>query len=314
MRTENQGFTLLEALISIGLAAIILAVYGAVLFSVTVLRRAQYNVQARNFIQEEMDSLRTLAFDDLLTRTDGNFLGVALQRGPWKVTDMTASGAGRALTLDAAQSALIEETGLAILPGNYRNDFTFTAKAYADSASPAGWGTGIAFRYRDAENHYRFRFSAGGIALDRVLQGVKTTLWSQSATYTANTWYTLEVVANAQDITIKKNGVTLATVEDFSFTKGDLALMALNSAKTSFNDVGVTVGAQTDTWSFESDALGIYPSAWRRMSYLDLPSGAASLTISDYLSQTSMKNVSVKINWTESGSTRSATGSTVIGE
>ncbi len=316
MMTEprpKKGFTIMEALVTIGLTAMLLAVFTAMLATTVFLRRAQYGLQAANFIQEELDTLRTLRFDDLLTRTDGAFLGVPMTRGPWKVkADATAPSGANAYAMETAQTALNEETGLAVMPGNYRDDFIFIAKVKVLSSPPSGWGAGIAFRYRDAENHYRFRFSSGGIALDKVSQGTKTTLWSQSATYNADTWYTLEVDAVGANLTLKKNGTTLTTVIDGTFATGDLALLALNGAKVRADDVSVTFNAATATWNFDGDAADSVPKDWQRMSVVDLPSGQGTLTIANYLGDANIKKITAKVQWTDLGVTRSASSITLI--
>ncbi len=313
-RTGTQrGFTLAEALITIGLAAVLLAVFTSVLSATMLLRRAQYNVQAASFIQEELDSLRALPYAELLTRTNGNFLGLAMTRGPWQVKVVTTPPSGtKAYAMETAQSAIVEETGLAVLPGDYREDFTsFIAKVQVQASSPAGWGAGVAFRYRDAENHYRFRLSSGGAALDKIVQGTKTTIWSNSTANATGTWYTLEVVASGNSITVKRNGTTLTTQTDSAFTTGDLALLTLNSAKAYFDDVSVTSGSTT-SWNFDGDTAGSVPTDWQRMSFYDLPSGAGTLTVANYLGDANVKQATVNVSWNDAGQTRSVSGTTLI--
>jgi hypothetical protein len=310
----QRGFTLAEALISIGLAAVLLAVFTSVLSATMLLRRAQYNVQASGFIQEEFDSLRALPYSELLTRTNGNFLGLAMTRGPWKVKTVTSPPSGtKAYAMETAQSAIVEETGLALLPGNYRKDITtYSAKVQVQASSPAGWGAGIAFRYRDAENHYRFRISSGGAALDKVVQGTKTTVWSNSTANATGTWYTLEVVVTGNNITLKRNGSTLVTQTDSSLTTGDIALLTTNSARAYFDDVSVTSDGVTSSWNFDSDADGTVPTDWQRMSVFDLPSGTGTLTIANYLGDANVKQATVNVTWADQGITRSASGNTLI--
>lgn len=308
----KKAFTLVETMVTIGIVAMLLGVYASVLFSVTALRRAQYSVQAWTFAQEELETLRALPFGQLSNRTNGYFIGQTVARGAWKTATGNSPPSGtQSLSLATAKTAVVEETGLVALPGNYRDDFTFSAKINALTGSPVGWGTGLAFRYRDAENHYRFRFSAGGIAFDRVLAGTKTTLWSQSATYSPGTWYTLEVVAVGDAFTIKKNGLTLTTVSDANLLRGDLALIALNGVLTNFDDVAVTEDAVTSTWNFDADALGALPAIWQRLSYADLPNGTGTLTIADYLGQTTIKQATVSIGWADVG-THAISASTLI--
>lgn len=307
------GFTLIEALITVGLAAIMLSVYTSVLMATVFLRRAQYNVQAANFVQEELDSLRALPYTDLLVRTNGNLLGLSINRGPWQVKTVTAPPSGtKAYAMETAQAAIVGETGLAVLPGNYRKDFTsYVAKVNALATSPGGWGAGVAFRYRDAENHYRFRITSGGAALDKIVQGITTTIWSNSTANSTGTWYTLEVVAAGNSFTLKRNGATLTTQTDNTFTTGDLALLTLSSARAYFDDVSVTEGSTT-TWNFDAETDGTVPTDWQRISAVDLPNGAATLTIANYLSDANVKQATMNVSWIDAGITRSMTGTTLI--
>ncbi len=310
----DRGFTIFEALIAIAIAASTLAVYTAVLTSAAFLRRAQPNVQAANFVQEELDTLRSLPFAELLDRANGNFLGVAMTRGPWRVK--TAAGApsgSKVYDMETAQAAINQETGLAVLPGNYAGDFTFIAKVNALASSPTGWGAGIAFRYRDAENHYRLRFTSGGIALDKAYHGTVTTVWSQSQTYATGAWYTLEVDAAGNAFTLKKNGATLTTYTDASpLPAGDLAVMALSGAKTQFDDVSVTTGGATSSWNFDANADGSVPSDWQRLSVVDLPNGAGTLTIANYQNDATIKKATATASWTDSGGNHALSGVTLI--
>ncbi|MEA3249212.1 MAG: hypothetical protein U9Q03_02545 [Patescibacteria group bacterium] len=305
---SDDGFTLLEALVTIGLAAVILSIYSALLMGVYFLSRTEFGVQATSFVQEGLDALRTLEYEDLLDRTDGNLLGLSFTRGSWTVADDSGD---QILRLPLAVTAIGDETGMAVVPGNHRTDCTLTADVRARGVSPSGWGTGIAIRYRDAENHYRFRFTAGGIAFDEVKEGVVTTLWSQSATYNKDTWYELEVVASDDQFTLKRNSTTLTTVTDDTFAIGDLAIIALDDALVDVNDVSVVEGSTT-SWDFESDALGVMANDWRRLSAYDLPDGTATLSIENYLGQAEMKKATVTVTWTETALTKSSTGTVVI--
>ncbi len=303
------GFTLLEALLTIGLAAVILAIYSALLMGVYFLSRTEFGVQATSFVQEGLDALRTLDYSELSDRTDGNLLGLSFTRGDWAVYDDSGNNV---LRLPLAADALGDETGLAVLPGNYRTDFTsFKAKVRARTLSPTGWGAGLAFRYRDAENYYRLRFAAGGIALDEIRQGAVTTLWSQSSTYNKDTWYELEVVASGDQITLKRDTITLTTVTDDTFVIGDLAVIAIGDALVDVDDVSVTESGTT-SWDFEADEEGLMPDDWRRLSAFDLPDGTAALTIEEYLGQADMKKATVTVTWSETALTKTATGTVVI--
>ncbi len=317
---DSDGFTLTETIITIGLVAVMLAIYSITLTSTVFLRRSQYNTLAANYIQEELDTLRTLPFTELLTRTDGNFLGVGFQRGKWSVQDITDDGQAKRLVMGTAAAAIGDETGLVILPGNYRTDFTLTAKVKVDSSSPSGWGAGLVFHYRDPENYYRFRYAAGGNALDKVYHGTVTTLWSNSSVCGTAVpggscwdWQTLEVAASGTSFTLKRNGSTLTTVIDPTFGTGDLGVQSRNGALIYVDDVSVTEGS-TASWDFEAETAGAFPADWLRLSCYDLPGGSCLLTIQDYLSEAALKQVTATVRWSDSGGIRSASGSTVISQ
>jgi prepilin-type N-terminal cleavage/methylation domain-containing protein len=308
---HDAGFTLLETVITIALAATIFAVYASVVASVIFLRRTQYEVQAATLLQEELETLRTLPYTELIARTNGALLGIPLQRGSWTVQSV---GGSNAVTNGATPTASVEETGLLIAPGNYREDATFRADVRVASTSPSGWGGGIVFRYRDAENHYRWRFTAGGIALDRVYRGTRTTLWSQSTAHSTNIWYVLEVVASGSSLTLKRNGTTLATVSDSTFTGGDLGVLSLNNGTVAADNVTVIEGGVTTTYAFTSDAVGALPDAWVRRSYVDLPTGTGTLTIANYLGETTLKQATVTVTWRDGLFTKSRSASTLISD
>ena len=306
------GFTLAETLVTIGLAAVLLVVYSVILSGTIFIRRSQYNAQAASLVQEQLDSLRLLPATELLDRTDGNFLNLAVNRGNWLVLTKSGDGQDKRLTLPTAQTSINGETALMVLPTNWQEDFTFSAKVRVLTASPGGWGIGLVFHYRDTENYYRFRYTSGGLSLDIMEKGVITTLWSQSLTMDKETWYTLEVVTSGSDITIKKNSSPLTTISDMTFYKGELGLVSFDEALTEFDDVSLTVDAVTSSWNFEANDESAYPEDWRRYAWSDLPSGTGTLTIADYLEESSMKQATVNISWDDGDTTRTVTGTTVI--
>jgi prepilin-type N-terminal cleavage/methylation domain-containing protein len=310
-RQRLAGFTLAEVLITTVVVAVLLTAYSSTLTGAFFLRRSQNNAQAANFLQEEIDTLRTLPYAELLTRTDGNLLGIALQRGDWRVLD----DGGRRLALKTAAPAKATETGLVVIPGNYRDNFTLTAKVKIPAAAPDGGSAGLAFRYRDAENYYRFRFNYNaptGLALDKVYHGTVTTVWSLAATFSKDTWYTLQVTAARNALTVTQGSNTTTYTDTTNpLIIGNLALISLGGAIPLYDDVAVTESSTT-TWNFDSDTLGRLPNPWQRLSYVDLPGGTGTLTISNYLSEANMKRATVTITWKDANKTRRATGTTVL--
>jgi hypothetical protein len=183
-----------------------------------------------------------------------------------------------------------------------------------DSSSPAGWGAGLVFGYHDAENHYRFRYTSGGAALEKVVNGTKTTIWTQSVAHSTNTWYTLQVVASSNSFTLKRNGVTLTTQSDTAFTSGDLGVIALNSTQTAFDSVSVVESTGTSSWDFNADTVGSVPTAWVRRSTKDLPTGTGTLTLSNYLGDSTIKSATATVTWKDGLFTKSRSAATLIAD
>ena len=313
MRRDSAGFTLMETLIAVAMTAVILAIFTSTTSSIVFLRKAGYTVQAADFVREELDSLRTLPYAELINRTNGDFLALSLTRGPWQVKTVTSPPSGtKALAMETAQYALNHETAMLVWPGNYHKDIDYSAKIDVLSTSPNGWSAGITFHYRDPDNNYRFRYTSGGLALDRVYHGTATTVWSQSLTYSTNTWYTLRVVTTGTSIALYKNGSLLTTVTEGTFSTGDVGVVTLDGALVYVDDVSLTESAATTTYNFDSDAVGSLPTAWQRFNYFDLPSSQASLTIADYLGDTKIKQVTATISYQELGVTKTVSGTTLI--
>lgn len=310
----QAGFGLIESLVSISIIAVTITAFGGVLSTVGAFKRNDFRFQAANFVREEIDALHALPYSELIDQTDGHFLGLAFTRGAWQVrNEASAPSAGRVIELtEASEPALVQETGMLIEPTNYHDNFSFTAKVRTLSTSPIGWGTAIAFRYRDASNHYRFRLTSGGYALDRVQHGSITTVWSQNATINTGTWYTLTVACEGSSIQLSSNGSLLATVTDAAFVTGDIAIMSLNGSLLQADDVAVSQGGEVGSWNFDADTAGVIPLDWQRFVYFDLPGGQGSLTIADYEGHVGMKQVTVTVTWDHLNVSQSITGTTII--
>ncbi len=312
-KKSSRGFTLMETVVTIGLIGILLSIFSSIFLSLRATRSTMLYRQASFYLEEALESLRTIPYSTLTTRTNGAILGVSVNRGDWGAAVVAAAPTSpNALRLTAAQAARGDETGLIILPGNYRRNFTYEASIMVENASPVGWGTALVFGYHDSENFYRLRLNANGIAVDESVNGTITTLWSQSVTHNKNTWYTLRVVGSSGAYTVSKNGSTLTTVTDATLEQGDLAIMSTGAAIVNADNVAVTESSTTTTWNFDTTTIGTIPSDWTRYSYLDLPSGTATLSLSNFQNDMQLKLATVVVQWIENNNTHRVTGSTVI--
>lgn len=311
---RTDGFTVIEALVAVGLLAFLISAFTIVLTGTSALNLTQSRLQAANLVQEEFDSLRALPFTELQTRTNGNFLGLALQRGGWLVTaDATAPSAPNVLALTTPMPDVYGETGIAIVPGNQRRDFNYAASVKVTSGGN-NWIAGMGFRYQDAENYYRLKITPTGIGAELVRHGVATTLWSRSGTYSPNTWYALEIDASGTNFTVKQGGSTLGTFTDATFAKGDLTFGAGGGATVECDSIAVTESGVTTTWNFDSDTVGTLPAAFRRLSYYDMRNGTGTLTIANYLGSTSIVSATVTVGWSDTSGARTLSETTLISQ
>lgn len=86
-----------------------------------------------------------------------------------------------------------------------------------------GQAVGVAFRYRDARNCYRFSLNGREPQrrqLRRVLDGVETLLWQDNGQVLAGTDFFLTVDCLGSSITLYVNGVRAAVVNDATFPSG----------------------------------------------------------------------------------------------
>jgi hypothetical protein len=116
-------------------------------------------------------------------------------------------------------------------------DYRFTASM----ASSTDGVIGLAARYRDPENHYRFEISldTGGRRLVKVVAGVETELWSDANGYTKQQPLFASLECVGRRIACYVNGVTVCEVVDDAFSKGRVALFTFKNPGAAFDFVRV---------------------------------------------------------------------------
>ena len=100
---------------------------------------------------------------------------------------------------------------------------------------------GLAVRFRDAANHYRFVWSAQGNyrRIERVSGGAVTVLATLTGAYAGSRNYRIEMVANGSTIQALVDGAVILTATDSTHAAGTVALYSDGNAGTSFDNVEV---------------------------------------------------------------------------
>lgn len=124
-----------------------------------------------------------------------------------------------------------------------------TASQWTDYAvsvrinTPDDDGIGVLFRYQDARNYYKLELDQERQfhALFRVLDGVETTLATETGGYSTNADLDLEVQVSDAQITAWLDGAVLfdGPVTDAALSRGTIGLYAWGSAGVTFDDVFV---------------------------------------------------------------------------
>jgi hypothetical protein len=121
-------------------------------------------------------------------------------------------------------------------------DYRFTASL----ASSTDGVIGLAARYQDPENHYRFEIGlgTGGRRLIKVVSGSETELWSDTNGYTKDEPISASLECLGRRIACYVNGVKVCEVVDAAFSKGRIALFTFDNPGAAFDFVRV----QQATW------------------------------------------------------------------
>ena len=100
---------------------------------------------------------------------------------------------------------------------------------------------GVMFRMVDSKNFYRFSWDSQRKyrVLVRSVNGVFTQLARDSAPYTINKNYTIDIVSVAEKIVVKVNNKTIFSVVDRNHKKGTIAFYTWANNRTYFDDVNV---------------------------------------------------------------------------
>lgn len=313
------GFTILESLLAMGIAAMLLIVIVGAFNAIRLQANSVNRTIARQLLIEESEALRSASFAFLENRTNTPFIEVAFNAGQWKVqAPSSPQSAPNVVTVQNVSGA--NNPSREVVPLGSVGNGTYETFFRVQNASAAGWKAGIYVRYHDERNYYLLQASSTALQLIRVIEGASTTLWSVAMTFTQDTWYQLTLAASGagfDTFNVSVNNVlkTASPVTDTTFTSGQYLLAAFDGAVVDFDNVSFT-GSVTKLWNFDGgQTAGSAPLGWRRIGPQDLPSGTSNISITDAVSgYTDLKQATIRVDWQERGSTRSLTNALLINQ
>ncbi|MBN2271241.1 MAG: DUF1080 domain-containing protein [Sedimentisphaerales bacterium] len=101
---------------------------------------------------------------------------------------------------------------------------------------------GLMFRYRDHDNYYRFSWDRdrSRMWLGKMIDGQFTILKSKNRAYETATWYSVEIIAEGPNLTVKIDGVQELDAIDNNLAYGPIALYCWGNEETYFDEITVT--------------------------------------------------------------------------
>jgi polysaccharide biosynthesis/export protein len=143
-------------------------------------------------------------------------------------------------------------------PGTYAvigNDSWTDLRVTADLCSRSDGSMGLMFRYKDADNYYRFAMDKkrGCRRLIKKVRGVLTVLAEDRDAYSRNRWYSIAIELRRNNINVAVDGKYLFEVKDDSMDSGKIGLYCCENAGSEFRNISVTSGSVGDV-SIPDDA------------------------------------------------------------
>lgn len=313
MRRDEKGLTTVEVIVSIFIFGLILTMLSGSLLSYRANRQVARRTEANRFAQAELEALRDYPFVDLANRTDGSFIGFAFNYGAQAVAASSSARSNPNVVLAEPSSNTLSDgtTSLFFLKDRFYDDASFSAALRVSSDSGAGWESGLLFRYEDVENYYAVVMSASALRLVKMVDGVKTTLATDSRSFSTDQWYVLQVSASGESLQVLLNGSTVISLSDAAQSRGSLGIFGAGQAFYAVDDATLTFGGESDSWNFDSETSGAFPAGWLRNAPTQLSDLETLLSVSAYNGSSTIKQVEVEVLWTENGDPRAVSLSTL---
>jgi polysaccharide export outer membrane protein len=136
-------------------------------------------------------------------------------------------------------------------PGTYAvigNDNWTDLRVTADLCSRNDGSIGLMFRYKDADNYYRFAMDKkrGCRRLIKKVKGILTVLAEDRKAYSRNRWYGIKIELRKNNIKVAVDGKYLFEVKDSSIDSGKIGLYCCENAGSEFRNISVTSGSAGD--------------------------------------------------------------------
>ncbi len=295
----HTGANLLEVVIALVLLGVIIAAFGTIFLAFRLANEASYRNMASAIAEAGLDALRSADPAIISNQTDSPFLGTLINHGAWSVfATSTAPSGSQALIETSSSPTSGNISGLLLL--NSKSVATSTVEAYvlwAPENSASGTAkAGILIRNTDTTHGYFYSIGPESIELEKRNGGTKTTLFSQSGSYSQGVWHKLKIIASGTNFSLYYNDLLIGSASDTIFTEGDLAIFS-EYALLGADSITIS-GDINQNWNFDSDTAGSLPKNLKRLGFGDIPRGRGTLTISDaYPGYTDLKKATIKVYW-----------------
>ena len=150
----------------------------------------------------------------------------------------------------------------ALSPKSDWNDTQINVRLRSD----VGGALGVMFRFKDEDNYYRFSMDAnlGYRRLIKIVEGVVTTLWQDTAGYSVGQIHNLALRAVGNELRCYLDGVLLFTVYDRELKQGRVGFYCSANPDARFAHVLVTDRRRNaGRWAIHDEGNIGSPSVWR---------------------------------------------------
>jgi hypothetical protein len=149
--------------------------------------------------------------------------------------------ASRAVVMQTSTDRTDERFPMLIYDGETFKDFNLTTR-FKIVAGVAEQMAGVVFRYQNESNCYVIRASALGnnVRFYKVVNGIRSDPIGPEANIATNTWYTLGVQCQGNQITCWLNGkLVMPTLHDDSFTAGKIGFRTKSDTVACFGETAI---------------------------------------------------------------------------